>query len=134
MPAFIRINPSLMCTCSLLSCINLPSPHSYLTNLTWPNLLSPTHSLVSYIQPAQNKALLEALAARRATVLGMDCIPRTIRWACCRADCPGTSPDSPERVFGEGPRCWGHAMMGWDGAHPSSLHSHLTHPQPRPDV
>jgi H+-translocating NAD(P) transhydrogenase len=34
--------------------------------------------LVSYIQPAQNKPLLDALAARSATVLALDCIPRTL--------------------------------------------------------
>jgi NAD(P) transhydrogenase len=33
---------------------------------------------VSYLYPARNKELLEALAARKATALGMDQIPRTI--------------------------------------------------------
>ncbi|KAL4423593.1 hypothetical protein ABPG77_004633 [Micractinium sp. CCAP 211/92] len=34
--------------------------------------------LVSILQPAQNKALVDALAAKKMTVLGMDCIPRTL--------------------------------------------------------
>ncbi|KAG2424600.1 hypothetical protein HXX76_014327 [Chlamydomonas incerta] len=34
--------------------------------------------LVSYLYPARNKELVEALAKRRATAIGMDCIPRTI--------------------------------------------------------
>ncbi|KAI7844259.1 hypothetical protein COHA_002057 [Chlorella ohadii] len=41
-------------------------------------LLKPGGTLVSFIYPAQNKALVDALAARHMTVLGMDCIPRTI--------------------------------------------------------
>ncbi|PRW58793.1 NAD(P) mitochondrial isoform A [Chlorella sorokiniana] len=41
-------------------------------------LLKPGSTLISFIYPAQNKALVDALAARRMTVLGMDCIPRTI--------------------------------------------------------
>ncbi|KXZ50714.1 hypothetical protein GPECTOR_15g398 [Gonium pectorale] len=34
--------------------------------------------LLSYIYPSRNKDLVEALARRKATVIGMDCIPRTI--------------------------------------------------------
>ncbi|KAI3433374.1 hypothetical protein D9Q98_003191 [Chlorella vulgaris] len=34
--------------------------------------------LVSFIYPAQNKDLVEQLGKRKMTVLGMDCIPRTI--------------------------------------------------------
>lgn len=34
--------------------------------------------LVSYLQPAQNKDLLNALSSKNITALGMDCIPRTI--------------------------------------------------------
>jgi len=36
-------------------------------------------TLISFIYPAQNKDLLEKLAARSATVLAVDCIPRTTR-------------------------------------------------------
>ncbi len=35
--------------------------------------------LISLIHPAQNEALLERLAARKATVLGLDCVPRISR-------------------------------------------------------
>lgn len=35
--------------------------------------------LISFIYPAQNKALVDRLAARKATVLAMDCIPRISR-------------------------------------------------------
>ena len=35
--------------------------------------------LISFFWPAQNPALIEALAARKATVLAMDCIPRISR-------------------------------------------------------
>ena len=41
-------------------------------------LLREGATLVSYVQPASNAALLDALAARRATVLALDCIPRTL--------------------------------------------------------
>ncbi|GLC33858.1 hypothetical protein PLESTB_000811600 [Pleodorina starrii] len=34
--------------------------------------------LFSYLYPARNKELIEALASRKATAIGMDCIPRTI--------------------------------------------------------
>ncbi|PRW58593.1 NAD(P) mitochondrial isoform A [Chlorella sorokiniana] len=34
--------------------------------------------LISFIYPAQNKDLVEALQKKKMTVLGMDCIPRTI--------------------------------------------------------
>ena len=35
--------------------------------------------LISFIYPAQNKELVDRLAARKATVLAMDCIPRISR-------------------------------------------------------
>lgn len=35
-------------------------------------------TLVSYVQPARNKELLDRLAAKQATVIAMDCIPRTL--------------------------------------------------------
>ena len=34
--------------------------------------------LISFIQPAQNKELVEALKAKQMTVIAMDCLPRTI--------------------------------------------------------
>ncbi len=42
-------------------------------------LLPEGATLVSFLWPAQNPALLERLAARRATVLAMDCVPRISR-------------------------------------------------------
>src|ERR1041384_6431080 len=36
-------------------------------------------TLISFIWPAQNRALLDRLAARKATVLAMDCVPRISR-------------------------------------------------------
>ena len=43
------------------------------------DLLKEGGKLVSFIWPAINKATVEQLAARKATVLGMDCVPRITR-------------------------------------------------------
>ena len=43
------------------------------------DLLSPRKTLISFIYPAQNKELLEKLAAKKANVLAMDAIPRISR-------------------------------------------------------
>ncbi|AKJ67846.1 NAD(P) transhydrogenase subunit alpha [Pandoraea thiooxydans] len=43
------------------------------------HLLRPEATLIGFIWPAQNAVLLETLAARRATVLAMDCVPRISR-------------------------------------------------------
>ncbi|WP_039058389.1 Re/Si-specific NAD(P)(+) transhydrogenase subunit alpha [Enterobacter sp. Bisph1] len=42
-------------------------------------LLNPGTTLVSFIWPAQNAALIETLAARNVTVMAMDCVPRISR-------------------------------------------------------
>ena len=42
-------------------------------------LLKPGAVLVGFVWPAQNKAVLDKLAARKATVFGMDCVPRITR-------------------------------------------------------
>ena len=42
-------------------------------------MLKESSTLISIIQPAQNKDLLEKLKERKLTVLGMDCIPRISR-------------------------------------------------------
>lgn len=42
------------------------------------DLMKPEANLISYIYPARNKELVDKLAAKKATVIGMDCIPRTI--------------------------------------------------------
>lgn len=41
--------------------------------------LKPGATLIGFVWPAQHPALLEALAARNATVLAMDCVPRISR-------------------------------------------------------
>ena len=43
------------------------------------DLMKPGAMLIGFIWPAQNKALVERLAARKATVLAMDAIPRITR-------------------------------------------------------
>jgi NAD(P) transhydrogenase subunit alpha len=43
------------------------------------DLLGESSVLISLIDPARNEALLERLAARKATVLGLDCVPRISR-------------------------------------------------------
>jgi NAD(P) transhydrogenase subunit alpha len=43
------------------------------------DLMEPGARLVSFIWPAQNQDLVQRLAARRATVLAMDCMPRITR-------------------------------------------------------
>jgi proton-translocating NAD(P)+ transhydrogenase subunit alpha len=43
------------------------------------DLIEPGGVLISFIWPAQNEELVEKLAARKATVLAMDCIPRITR-------------------------------------------------------
>jgi H+-translocating NAD(P) transhydrogenase subunit alpha len=43
------------------------------------DLLKPGATLVGFVWPAQNKDLVDRLAARKATVLAMDAIPRTTR-------------------------------------------------------
>ena len=42
-------------------------------------LLKDGGHLISFVYPAQNKELLDALAAKKATVLGMECVPRISR-------------------------------------------------------
>ncbi|NJM97919.1 MAG: Re/Si-specific NAD(P)(+) transhydrogenase subunit alpha [Phormidesmis sp. RL_2_1] len=43
------------------------------------DLLSPDQSLISFIWPAQNSALVDRLSSRQATVLAMDAVPRISR-------------------------------------------------------
>ncbi|CAH1775612.1 unnamed protein product [Owenia fusiformis] len=43
------------------------------------NLLKPKSTLTSFIYPAQNQELLDALAKKQATVFGMECVPRISR-------------------------------------------------------
>jgi NAD(P) transhydrogenase subunit alpha len=41
-------------------------------------LMKPGTTLISFIWPAQNPELMQQLAARKVTVLAMDCLPRTL--------------------------------------------------------
>ena len=43
------------------------------------DLLKKGATLLGFIWPAQNRELLDRLAARKATVFGMDCVPRITR-------------------------------------------------------
>ena len=43
------------------------------------DLLRERNTLMSFIYPAQNKALVDQLAKRNATVFGMECVPRISR-------------------------------------------------------
>eukprot|EP01025_Chloroclados_australasicus_P030914 TRINITY_DN3113_c0_g2_i9.p1 TRINITY_DN3113_c0_g2~~TRINITY_DN3113_c0_g2_i9.p1 ORF type:complete len:620 (-),score=105.33 TRINITY_DN3113_c0_g2_i9:100-1959(-) len=42
------------------------------------SMLKDGSNLISYIYPAQNKSLLDKLQQKKMTVIGMDCIPRTL--------------------------------------------------------
>jgi NAD(P) transhydrogenase subunit alpha len=56
-----------------------PPEHDFESGRHEAELLRPGATLVSFIWPATNGALLEQLAARKATVLAMDQIPRVTR-------------------------------------------------------
>ena len=43
------------------------------------DLMKPGSLLISFVWPAQNKEMLERIAKRGASVIAMDCIPRTTR-------------------------------------------------------
>jgi NAD(P) transhydrogenase subunit alpha len=55
-----------------------PETHPELS-LDETELLNKNAHLISFIWPAQNKELLDKLAAKNANVLGMDCVPRISR-------------------------------------------------------
>jgi NAD(P) transhydrogenase len=42
------------------------------------DLFKPGSRLISFLYPAQNKGLVEKLQSKKMTVLGMDCVPRTL--------------------------------------------------------
>ena len=63
---------SLWSSADIIFKVRAPSPHEV-------GLLREGGTLVSFIWPAQNPELLEALAARKATVLAMDSVPRISR-------------------------------------------------------
>ena len=55
-----------------------PLPHPIL-NIHEADLLEAGKTLISFLWPAQNQPLIEQLAARKATVLAMDAVPRITR-------------------------------------------------------
>ena len=56
-----------------------PPEHNEPLNVHEADLLREGGWLVGFIWPAQNRELLDRLAARKATVFGMDCVPRITR-------------------------------------------------------
>ncbi|MCB0363747.1 MAG: Re/Si-specific NAD(P)(+) transhydrogenase subunit alpha [Bdellovibrionaceae bacterium] len=69
---------TLWATSDIVMKINPPQQHSQLGTHEI-DLLKPEGHLISMIWPAQNKDLVDRLAAKRATVISMDCIPRISR-------------------------------------------------------
>lgn len=58
--------------------VRAPGPHPDL-GCDEAELLTDKHTLISFIWPAQNEELLKRLAAKKATVLAMDSVPRISR-------------------------------------------------------
>ncbi len=56
-----------------------PPAHNVELNGHEASLLKPNATLISFIWPAQNEALIDSLAARDATVISMDSVPRISR-------------------------------------------------------
>jgi NAD(P) transhydrogenase subunit alpha len=56
-----------------------PPEHNEALSVHEADLLKPGGWLVGFIWPAQNREMLDRLAARKATVFGMDCVPRITR-------------------------------------------------------
>ncbi len=70
--------PSLWSRADLVLKVRPPAPHP-IAAVHEANLCRAGGRLVSFFWPAQNKPLLDMLAARGATVLAMDCVPRVTR-------------------------------------------------------
>jgi NAD(P) transhydrogenase subunit alpha len=64
--------------------VRAPEKHSA-TGVDEIELLSEKGKLISFIWPAQNKTLMDALAKKKATVLAMDSVPRISRAQKCDA-------------------------------------------------
>lgn len=67
----------LWTTSDLILKVRAPQEHPKLGHEV--DLLKEGGSLISFIQPASNRGLLQRMADRKATVLAMDCIPRISR-------------------------------------------------------
>ena len=70
-------------TADLIVKLNPPEEHPELGHEA--DLIREGGTLISFLYPAQNKALLERLAARKVTALSMDCVPRITRAQKCDA-------------------------------------------------
>ena len=70
--------------CDVVIKVRAPMDHPK-AGLHEAELLREGGHLISYLWPGQNEALVERLAARKATVLAMDCIPRITRAQKCDA-------------------------------------------------
>jgi len=68
----------LWATCDIVMKVRSPTPEEVA-------LLKPGQILVGFIWPAQNKELLDSLAARKVSVLAMDSVPRLSRAQKCDA-------------------------------------------------
>lgn len=68
------VEPHARCGLCAVACAQVRLP-----NEAEVPLLAQGAVLVSPLQPAQRKELVTALAARKVTAIGMDCIPRTLR-------------------------------------------------------
>ena len=64
--------------CDIVLKVNPPAPHPA-TGRHEADMLREGACLIGFIWPAQNQDLLEKLAARNATVIAMDCVPRITR-------------------------------------------------------
>ncbi|MCA9756609.1 MAG: Re/Si-specific NAD(P)(+) transhydrogenase subunit alpha [Candidatus Eisenbacteria bacterium] len=69
---------SLWANSDLILKVRAPETHPSL-GVDEASLLREGGHLISFIWPAENKELLERLAARKATIMAMDCVPRTTR-------------------------------------------------------
>lgn len=70
--------PTLWASSDIVLKVRAPEMHPLLGQHET-DLLAEEGTLISFIWPAQNKELLDKLAARKATVLAMDAIPRITR-------------------------------------------------------
>ena len=69
---------SLWANADIVIKVRPPAPHP-VTGTHEASMLNEGGTLISFIWPGENKEVVEALQARKATVLAMDCVPRITR-------------------------------------------------------
>lgn len=69
---------SLWANADIVIKVRPPAPHP-VTGTHEASMLNEGGTLISFIWPGENKDVVEALQARKATVLAMDCVPRITR-------------------------------------------------------